>query len=164
MAGLRTAPTIDGLALVKIISVRYIDFTGDKRAVSIRTDAAVTDVQIEAMVAASVPGSNASIYEVQVTEVYSGVALKGNADEAVWENVNDNIVLQFKDPVLGVSLRNYLPSPSETWFTDGTDFVDADNAEFIAWKNATDVVMPTDYFPVGVRFTPRKDNNPSLPL
>lgn len=162
--GARTAPAVDGVPVFKLVSIRYIDFTGDKRSVSLQAFTAVTPAMIEAMVAATVPGSNASIYEIRVTDIYPGVALATNALEAVWENVNDNIVLQFKDPVSGFSLRNYIPSPVEGWFVNGTDNIDPANTEFIAWKTTTNVVLDVPYFPIGVRFTPRKDNNPSTPL
>jgi len=76
----RTAPAVDGSGNVKMISIRMIDVSGDKRAVSFELGLASTDAEIEAFIAAYAAVTNALVYAVWVSQVYNS-QLRCNAPE-----------------------------------------------------------------------------------
>lgn len=158
MAGARSAPTVDGSPTRKILTLRWIDHTGDFRSDSYVIEDAATDIAIEAFCTAMVAASNASLYEIKVADDYNSVPDSSNALEAVWENAKSNVVVQFKHPTLE-SIRTFIPSPLEAMFVPGSDNVDPTNAVFLAVVTNFDAIVDVDYTAVGVRFTHRRDIN-----
>jgi len=165
MAGTRTAPTVDGANTYKVVTLKWIDWTADKRSDSyIFTTALATDANVEAFAVAMQAASNASLYEVRVTDAYSSVAENGNADEDVWENVKDNLVLQAKQPLGGMSVRDYIPSPINGMFLEGTEDIDPTSTVLIAVLTAWDTLLDASYEIVGARMTHRRQINQQIPI
>lgn len=165
VAGTRTAPTVDGLNTYVQVQLRWIDWTGDKRSDSyVFTAALATNANIETFAAAMQAGSNASLYEIGVKDVYSAVGDSGDASEEVWENVTDNLVLQAKQPLGGQSQRDYIPSPINAMFIENTDDIDPTNGALIAIIAAWVTLLEASYEVVGARFTSRRQINVQIPI
>jgi hypothetical protein len=81
---------------------------------------------MEAFVVALQAGSNASIYEVNVTSSYSSAWQASNALEEVYENVASHISILNKDST-GRSQNTVLPSVIDTLIIDGTNNPDVAN-------------------------------------
>jgi len=119
----RTASTVDGTGEFREVSLRWIDAVGDIRSDATIIDAGATDVQIEAVAAAMQAASNASLYAIRVTDVYEGAKSKGNADSAVRESLQDNIVFHAKDSGR-VDRRSFVPAPLAAVFVADTETPD----------------------------------------
>lgn len=154
MAGTRTAPAINGTPSFKTVSIRWIDYTGNLRSDNYQLPAAATDAQVEALVAALQAGSNASIYRVDVNFAYYSVEDSSNANEVVWEDVKDNLVIQAKN-TLADSEQMYVPAPSNDMFIEGTENIDPTNTELAAILTATLAAFGAGYGIVGARLSKR---------
>lgn len=89
----RTVPTVDDTPNYKRVSLRLIDVSGDKRAVSIEMSLAATAVEIEAMIVSYAALTRANIYAVEVHDVYFSPAratdaLSGGKSDSVADGVN----------------------------------------------------------------------------
>jgi len=116
----RTAPTIDGTPLYKMVSLSLIDVSGDLRAISNMFLPTVTAAQIEAWVAGYALETNANIYAVRVTDEYAAVALASDAIQAPQNSVTHNIVVLLKNNVKE-SEEMFLVAPNRTNFVGDTD-------------------------------------------
>lgn len=163
MAGTRTAGTVDGTGSFKEVSVRWIDAVGDIRSDATIVDAAATDVQIEAVVAALQAASNASIYAVRVTEVYEGAKSKANAVSGVRESVQDNVVYHAKDTGR-VDRRSFLPAPLQAVFVADTETPDEGDALIVTLMSTWDTVWAGTFAGVSLRFTERREINEKVQL
>lgn len=166
MPGTRTAPTVDGGNDFKVVTLKWIDYTSDKRSDAYIVDATLgTNAAIEAFAVAMQAVSNASLYDIRVGDVYSGAADgTSNALEEVWENVQDNLVLQAKQPFGGQSLRTYVPSPVESMFLEGTEDIDPANVPLGVVITTWKAMIAADYEVVGARFTHRRQINTQTPI
>lgn len=158
MAGTRTAPTVDGTPTFKQVSISLIDAQGDIRSVSLYAKSAATVAEIEAMVAAQQAITNASIYQVSVSDVYNGARQTSNADDAVVNSVYSNIVYHVKASPSD-SQRGYVPAPLDALFDAGTDTVDLDNALLGTWFASVLAVVGSSYTGQSVRYTERREIN-----
>lgn len=156
----RTVPTIDGSGQRKEISVRYIDSDGKRRSDSWEVDQAATDAQIEAAIAAAAALSNASIWRVDVSQVYQGAMSAANALNVVNDSVMDNLVLLFKNAVTNDGRDFFVPAPVETVMVSGTEIVNNQAPLYTAFRDALDAML-NNYSPVTVRFSERRRKNPS---
>lgn len=161
MAGTRTAPTVDGTPDFKRISLSLVDAQGDIRSVSLVVDAATTVATIEALVAALQAVTNASIYEVTVTDVYSGARNTSNASDAVVNSVYSNIVYHIKASPTS-SQRGYVPAPIDAVFIAGTDTPDINNADLGTWFAAVLAAAGGAYTGQSVRYTERREVNDAI--
>ena len=165
MAGTRTAPAVDGTNAFKTVQLRWIDWTGDKRSDTyVFPTTLATNTAVETFAAAMQAGSNASLYEIKVSDAYSSVEDSGNAVEQVWENVSDNLVLQAKQPLGGNSVRDYVPSPVSAMFIENTDVIDPTSAELVAILSAWTALLAANYEVVGARFTSRRQINSQVKI
>lgn len=130
--GTRTAPTVNGTPTFRLVSVSFIDYTGDIRTDSYQFDSDTTAAEVEAFVAAMQDIANGSIYQVKFQEVYAGTKDKSNAEELVRESVADNLVLLYKTPT-NESRNIFVPTISEAVFVDGSNEIDPTNAELAAF-------------------------------
>jgi hypothetical protein len=140
-----------------------MDWTADKRSNKYQFDPAASIAEIEAFAAAAQAASNASLYEVVVGDAYVSVPDSNNALEEVWENVQDNLVIQAKT-ALGASIRGYIVSPINAMFLTNTDDIDPASAVLIAYLAAFVALLPAGYEVVGARFTSRRDINQQIPI
>jgi hypothetical protein len=154
MPGTRTAPTIDGAETYQRVSVTVYDYTGEQRTDSFIVDAGTTPAEIEAFVLALQAITNATIWRVQVADVYDSNGDPENAVEAVWENAKDNVVVLTKD-VMNNAQDYYVPSPINDIFIEGTENLDPSVTEFNAWL-ATLSNLRTGFAVKSARFTHRR--------
>jgi len=163
MPGTRTAGTVDGTGSFKELSVRWIDSVGDIRSDATIIDAAASDAEIEAVAAALVPTSNASLYAIRVTEVYEGAKSKANALSAVRESLQDNIVFHAKDAGR-VDRRAFFPAPVAGVFVADTETPDEGDALIITLMAAWETVWAGTFAGVSLRFTERREINEKVTL
>jgi hypothetical protein len=160
------APTVDSAAPTQVqLSVRMIDVSGDLRTVSVKGAIAdMTDANINTFVTAIAAATNASVYEVQVTQLFSSLASPGNAlDASKSSSVYDNVVLQNKN-ALGDSINGFIPAPISNLFEtdiDGnvTDNVDAAATEYTDVATALEALLPAGFSNTGVRYSERREVN-----
>lgn len=163
MPGTRTAPDITGSPTFKEISLRWIDAVGDLRSDASIVDAAATDVQIEAVAAKMVLGSNASLYEVRLTEVFEGAKTKSNALAAVRESVQSNIVYHAKDTTRA-DRRSFVPSPLAANFVTNTETPDDTATTMTDIMTAWDAVWAGTFSGQSLRFSERREINQKVNL
>lgn len=155
MAGTRTAPTVDGTPLYKVVSLTWYDYTGEQRTDSYQVDADSTAAEIEAFVAAMQAMSNATLWRVQVSDSYNSVGDSSNAVEEVWEEASANLVFLAKT-ALNDSQNIFVPAPINAAFVEGTEELDPTYAP-LATLLAAWLAMKTNYSVVSGRFTSRRD-------
>lgn len=160
----RTAPTVDGTPLFKLVSFSWMDYTGDKWSGMIPFAPDATAAEIEAVAATMQAGSNATLYRVQVTDDYDSIAIKSNAVEDVYENVKDQLVIHYKNPTTRADFRVNIPSPLDTHFVEGTDNIDTAAVIFTNILAAVAAGTPAGFSPVTVRFSKHRDINASTPI
>lgn len=160
----RTAPTINGTPLYKVLSISWIDSTGDKRTDSYQFPAAVTDAALEALVAAAAADSNANIYSVRVGDVYASLPDTGDALNEVRPSLFSNIVFLAKTP-LNQSDNFYIPAPLDDNFVPTTDDIlsGALGATMAAWLAALNTGGGT-FEIISGRYTERREVNKSVSL
>lgn len=159
MAGTQTAPAIDGTPTYKQLSLRLIDSDGTKRALDYQLPNTVTNLEMNSVMSSLQACTNASIYEAWVSDVYFSNAVATNAANAVQQSVRQNIVILFRDDVLLKSQEVYIPAPLSALFVTGTKNIDITNALYLAYKGFVDAALATDYEPVSVRYTERRQIN-----
>jgi len=159
----RTASTVDGTGEFREVSLRWIDAVGDIRSDATIIDAGATDVQIEAVAAAMQAASNASLYAIRVTDVYEGAKSKGNADSAVRESLQDNIVFHAKDSGR-VDRRSFVPAPLAAVFVADTETPDEGDGLIVALMAAWETIWAGTFAGVSLRFTERREINEKVTL
>lgn len=118
----RTASTVDGTPDFSTLSVTMIDDSGDQRTVSNRIAVDADAADIEAYVAALAAATNASIFRVEVGQVYVGAESPENALSAMKSaSVYDNIVGLWSDVLAGRTDNTFVPAPTIALFTGDTD-------------------------------------------
>jgi len=139
MPGTRMAPTVNGTPLYKHITIRLIDQRGNLRADAVQVPNTVTDAEIEAYIAAYQVLSNASIYEVQVSDIYKGEKDAGNAATAERGSVNDviNVLLHDQAAWPAVAQTGTLRAPIDTLFVaESDDVILPGDTPFVTWHTA----------------------------
>lgn len=162
----RTAPTVSGTPVLKQVSLRWIDVSGDKRADSYTFFPAATDAQIEAFAAAMGAGSNANLYEVVVQDAYSDLPDANDATNATKESLFDNIVILAKN-ALKQTDDLFIPAPIAAMLIDNgagdSDEIDptsvALNDIITAFMALRNVGAAATYEVVSGRYTERKEVN-----
>jgi len=160
MAGVRTAPTVDGTPPWQNVSFAFIDSSEDKRSISGQFPPGTTAAQIEAIAAALQTRSNASLYEVRVTAAYSSQPDVGNADAVAHISVFDNVVMLFKDQA-NHSQDFFIPAP--TTDVQPTDSDTPDTTELLPLglviTNALEQGTTDDWQVISARYTERREKN-----
>lgn len=157
-AGTRTAPTIDGTPSSKIVSYSFIDVVKDIRTESFVVPGTATSLQIEALIAAIAADSCASLFEVQVKEVYSGARLVSNATADGKYSADDKMYITIRDSALRVTRRLYVPAPVAELFDANSETVITTPLIF---TNLTDAITPLlgSFQFSTVAFVERKESN-----
>lgn len=169
MPGTRGAGTINGTPTLKQITIKTIDNSSDKRSDALRVPVTVTNAEIETFVAAYQAASNASVYEVQVKDVYTSIEDDDNAVNSPRESESQLVSAFFKDENLDTA-RAVLRAPLDAMFLNGTDQVDPSNAAFGAWLAALTNLINGGAGGSGtkeiihVRFTDRRESNHVTPI
>jgi hypothetical protein len=165
MPGTRSAPTIDGSPDFLLVQFRWMDYVGDKYAMSLTcSGTTATPAEIEALAVAFQAASNATLYEVNVTQQYSSIPLKSNALEEVWNDAEDVVVIHYKNPTTRADAYANFPAPLDDIFIEGTEQVDTADALFTAILAAVSAVLPTGFNPATVRFSKHREINQAEPI
>lgn len=150
MPGTRSAPTVNGTPTKTLLSISFFDADEGDTTVTFQIDSGATDAEIESLVVATQAGSNASVYNVQITQQYSGVGLASNALADDYVSVKDAVRFSNKQLALGAYIRNYLPAPLGDMVFNKQ--VVTSNAAYIAWRDATIVVLPSGFAAINAGF------------
>lgn len=159
----RTAPAVTGAVTYVLFSMRMIDAQGDKRAITVKCDPAVTNAELEALLAATALITNADIYEAVIASTFGAVEEAGNADDLVVNSLYSNFVFTAKNAV-GDSRRLYLPAPKDAVFIPESDNMDGTNANIIDLLTAWTAVLPAGFSITHGRYTERKETNPKFAI
>lgn len=160
----RTAPVIDlGTPTSLILSVSFIDYTGDVRTDSYRFPAATTDTEIDAIVAALGQASDANLWRASVAREFAADEDSQIATNTGRGSVSQNIPMRFKNPA-GDGKTFFLPAPLEAIFVPTTDEVDPANALLAAVLAAFLAAVPAGFTARSVRFTGRQEKNKAIKL
>lgn len=151
----RTAPTVNGTPTFKRVSVTVYDYTGEQRTDTYQMDADTTAAEVEAFVAALQSVTNATVWRVQLADVYNSVGDPSNADEAVWEEASSNLVLLAKDATNN-AMDWFVPAPVDDMFLEGTENIDPSNVALGALLTAI-LALRAGFSFVSARFTSRRD-------
>lgn len=162
-AGTRTAPTVSGTPVSKIISYTAIDAYGDVRSKSLVVAGTVTPAQIEALVAAIAADTCASVFEVKVQEVYSGQRSKTNATLDGRDSADDNMFITLREPSLRLTRRVYVPAPVTELFVAGTEQIDLASTNFTDLTDAITPMLGTFLFST-VKFVEHQEDNEAQPV
>lgn len=162
MAGTMTAPTAVTAATYKLVSIGFVDASGDVWSESLRVPVATTAAAIDAMIADIQERSNASIYKLEITEVREGVISTGNATtDPRSQSVFDHILLTFKNSVTGMSQRIFVPAPLEATFeSPGGDVPNLTDLSDLG--TAALVVLGAGYTFRTARYTERREINSAV--
>lgn len=97
MAGTRTAPAVSGASTQNTATLHCIDASGDLFTDSITSAAALSDINIEAWVAAYQAATQASVYKVTYATEWVGDAAPANAEALYRGSVKDGVNLLYKN-------------------------------------------------------------------
>lgn len=109
MAGTRTAPALTASATRRILTIRFIDASGDVSAESIDVPIASTSANLETIVAKYQLATQASVYDVQDTLFREGDADPDNAETNQRNSVKQGINGLFKAGTVTEQLRVVAP-------------------------------------------------------
>lgn len=98
MAGTRTAPDFTTAANARLISLHWIDSSGDRWANSFYVPLAATAATIETIAAKAQSASQASLFKITDQVIRSGDEDPDNATTNQRNSVKDGINLLFKNP------------------------------------------------------------------
>lgn len=160
----RSAPTVDGSPNYRLLSLRLIDISGDKRAegFEINPSAAVADV--EAFVAGYATRTNSKIYAVYDMMGYTAAATKtGALDAPKSSSVADGINFLYVSAT-NASEDVRLVAPIASLFVDTTDGVLPSAAA--AFNALVEPLLTGTKIGVTAQYTERKEkkNNPKVTL
>lgn len=98
MPGTRTAPQIDvAQPSYKRVSLNFVDVTSDGKANAMIADSAATLTQMEGLATETQERSNASLWEIEVTSVWSGIRSSANALNAPYVPITTNMRYSIKN-------------------------------------------------------------------
>lgn len=150
MPGSRSAPTVDGNPTKTILSMSFYDADEGETTVSHAIDGAATNVEIEAVAAAAQAGSNASLFDISVSQQYQGIGLASNALSDDYVSVKDAVRFSNKQLASGAYIRAYLPAPLGDMVFNKQ--VVTSNAQYVAWRDAVIVVLPSGFAALNAGF------------
>lgn len=162
MPGTRSAATVDGSPDYLELSFQWIDYVGDRYTCSfIASGATATPAEIEGLAADMQAISNASLWNVRVTQDYRGAMLKSNALEEVWNDAEDVMVIHYKNLATRADLYVNVPAPLDDIFVEGTEQVDTANTGFTDLLATIAAILPSGFNPATVRFSKHREINQS---
>ena len=157
MPGTRTAPAATAAATYKKLRYTMIDALGEWQSNSLYIDVAATAANIETFLAELQLRSNASLFEFGVESIWNGARQKSNALNAVFVQIEDNIMYSIREGV-NTNQQVYLPAPLETQVVADTDTPDV--TALGDWLAAILAIAST-YSGRSVSFTRHKEVNSS---
>lgn len=160
MPGTRTAPAVDGTPPYVYVGYKFIDATEDVRTIGIQLPSGATAAQIESIGTQLQALSNASLFSIEVKQIYASVPDVGNALAAVHISVYDNVVMLLKDQE-NHSQDLFIVAPTTALQPDDSDTPDgtALTALILAATAALEEGTTDDWQAVSARFTERREKN-----
>lgn len=160
----RTAPTFDDTPNFRLLSLRLIDVSGDKRSEGFEISPTAAAADIEAFVAGYAARTNSKIYAVYDMQGYTAAAtISGALDASKSSSVADGINFLY------VSATNdsedvRLVAPIASLFVDTTDGIDPTAAA--AFNALVEPLLTGTKVGVTAQYTERKEkkNNPKVSL
>lgn len=154
----RTVPDLAAQpSTLKLVSVRYVDSSGTKRADSYEVAFNLGLGPIEDFVESIANATNANVYEVQIADVWRTDDDAGNAINAPRASVSDNLVVQMDGLLPNTEFNTFLPAPTDAVFLAGTDQIDPAAALLLPFLASGLVIAGGAPRTVrGARFTERK--------
>lgn len=158
-SGTRTAPDLTGTPTAKRISWK-VQGINDNKAVShsLLVNFLATDAQLEAQIVAIQALSTATIFEVTVSEVYSGTRSKSNATGDGRPSVDDKLTLTTKSVTAGNTRQVVIPAPVSDIFEPNSENLQLTDPLIVALKDATDAIDGS-YEPVWINFVEYSETN-----
>lgn len=158
----RTAPTFDDTPNYRVLSLRMIDISGDKRAEGFEISPTATAAAIEAFVAGYAARTRANIYAIVDQQSYSSPASNATAtDGAKSASVADGInFLYVSNTNESEDVR--LVAPIDTLMVGDTDAVDPTAAA--AFNALVEPLLTGSKVAITAQYTERKEkkNNPKV--
>lgn len=160
MPGTRTAGTVDGTPPFQRAAFSLMDSTEDVRTISIQLPPGATAAQIETIATQLQSLTNATLFKVEVIDVYGSAPDAGNALEEVHISVFDNVVILLKDQ-LNHSQNFFVPAPiADLQPTTGDTPVTAELLALgLALVTAMEMGTTDDWQTVSARYTERREKN-----
>lgn len=146
------------------LKIGLIDDSGDKRSLSLRVDNATTLVQARAVASTLGDITSASIYSLELSDVFEANPLASQALDGEQNSVFENVVISFANRAQGTTFQAYIPAPIEAIMQGDTDTVNVANAEYLLYLNAINAVKIAGFDAVSVRYTERREINDSVAL
>jgi len=158
MPGTRTAPTVGGSPNKVVITISVVDASGDIYADSLVLDAVPLDADIEAYVAGYQSVTQASLYSVNVQQIYVGDKDADNALTAQRNSVTDGINLLWRDDINLKSQSTRVVAPITDVMQGNQDIPLLSYANMITYiAEAGDLL--TDYAIQSAQYTNRRQRN-----
>ena len=153
------AGAVDATPTRKIYHLQYIDSDGQVRTDSYDAPNDVSDAELNALAAAVGAATNASLYNIGVTNWFQvGVPQKSNADDLTNDSVHDNIVILMKNTA-NQAFDFFIPANLESaTMVAGTTNPDPDNLLMQAVADAL-INIHGGFIPVSYRFSERAKKN-----
>ncbi len=158
MPGTRTTPAITGAETTLLFSMSWIDDNNKEYSNAFLVATAVTDIQLEDVVAKAQLASNASCWRAEKTLQWTGAKNKSNALDAVHESIADKIRYSLKALSNNAYTKAYIPAPLEVLITDA-NIVDISQAAYSNWKTAIDAAVASGFVALNVEFVQYSQRN-----
>jgi hypothetical protein len=158
----RTAPDVEGTVTQTRVSWRFIDVSGDRRAVSLICDPAITNATLEAATEAIGEATNANLWEVTRTQVWGSLPVASAAAAEREDTVYNNIVILYKAPG-GDSRDFFIPAPVHGMFVGETDNVNNASSIYETVRDTVEACLTNAFEPVTARYTERREINKAVP-
>jgi len=163
MAGTRTAPIVSDVTATSLgVTIHLIDSSGD-----LTTDYIVVPsldlLDVQTFVTAYQAGTNASVWQVSVTQVFEGVKDVDNAVTAFRSSTENGINILFKDPVAQKKQTPRLVAPVASTMQENRDIPVLD-AIMTALLAQYTTLLAGDYAVESLQYTTRRErkNNPKV--
>jgi hypothetical protein len=168
-AGTRTAGTVDGTGVYRLVSLRLIDESGDIRTMSVHTPSTTTNAEIESFAAAYQAVTQASLFSIHVTEVYSAVEDKNDAQTGTRDSVFDVLnILNRNASAVADTIQIHAPEPAT--MLDNSDEIDPASGTLGTLFTTMLAVLnggaggAGTYEVISARYTERKERNKAIKI
>lgn len=155
MPGTRTAPAFTGAASQRLVTMHFIDASGDHFSqILYALPTAATDAQVEAIAAAYQAATQSSLWKISDTFEYIGPALSSNATANQRSSAAEGINLLLKNGALSETYR--IPAPIQATMVGNTDEVDTTATALTGFNSAVEAAV-TGYTVQSAQFTGRRE-------
>lgn len=158
MAGTRTAPAVTGASTQNTVTLHCIDASGDLFTDSITSAGALSDIDMEAYVAAYQAATQASVYKVTYSTEWVGTAAVANAEALYRGSIKDGVNLLYKNYTTLKATTPRLVAPVAA-VMDGNLDVPIIATGLLATLIATELTLLTGFTHESAQFTERRERS-----